>query len=471
LIQVAREALLGLNVLVLCYFVLTNAVSSVLLAAAALDLRAQARQAWGENRELLLGSAATPVITIVAPAHNEAATIAQSVRSLLTLRYPRLQVVVVNDGSADATMDALRQRFDLVPVPTVFRRSIPTAALRGLYRSRSTPNLLVVDKDNGGKADALNAGINMASGDLVCAIDADTLIEQDALLRVVRPFLGRDDVVATGGTIRIVNSSIVRSGRVVLPRVSRTPLPGVQTVEYLRAFLFTRLGWNRLGGNLIVSGAFGLFDRQAVLDAGGYLSDTVGEDMELVVRLRRRGRETGGRSAVVFVPDPVAWTEAPESLRVLGRQRDRWHRGLADVLVRHRRLCGNPSYGSLGLLTVPYFATAELLGPVIEALGFAALLLAVSLHAVNWEFAALLWAVYYGWGMLLTLAAVLLDQFTYGRYVAWTDRALLVLWALVEGFGYRQCTVYWRVRGLVKYARGSQEWGQMTRRGFELGRS
>jgi cellulose synthase/poly-beta-1,6-N-acetylglucosamine synthase-like glycosyltransferase len=466
LTELASGVLLAITILVLCYFVITNGFQTALLIAATVELRLHTRRTWGEHREAWLGSAAMPLITIVAPAYNEAATIAESVRSLLTLRYPRLQVVVVNDGSTDPTMAALHARFDLAPVPTVFRRAVVTAPLRGLYRSRTNPNLLVVDKDNGGKADALNAGVNMASGELVCAIDADTIIEPDAILRVVRPFLGRDDVVASGGTIRIVNGSVVRSGRVVDARVPRRPLPGVQTVEYLRAFLFGRLGWNRLGGNLIVSGAFGLFHRQAVLEAGGYRTDTVGEDMELVVRLRRRGQEAGGPSRVVFVPDPVAWTEVPATLRVLGRQRDRWHRGLADVLIRHRRLWANPGYGAFGLVAVPYFVVVELLGPVIEALGMLGLAVALGLDVINWPFAALLMAVSYGWGVSLSLTAVVLDQLAYPWYGGWADRGLLLLWALLENVGYRQCTVYWRVRGLLRYARGSREWGQMTRRGF-----
>ena len=459
--------LVAADFLALAYFILANGFQTLLMASAVLELRKHTRLAWGEPRERLLASQAAPVISVLAPAYNEAATIADSVRALLTIRYPRLQVVVVNDGSADATLDALQDRFDLVPVHVVFRRSVSSAPVRGLYRSRTAANLIVVDKENGGKADALNAGLNIAAGDLVCAIDADTLIEPDAFLRVVRPFLGRGDVIAAGGTIRVVNGSEVRAGRVVRARVSGRLLPGVQTVEYLRASLFGRLGWNRLGGNLVISGAFGLFDRKAVIEAGGYLEETVGEDMELVVRLRRRAIESGGPSAAIFVPDPVAWTEAPESLRVLGRQRDRWQRGLADVVVRHWRLLNPRRYGALGAVAFPYFAVVELAGPVVEVLGLAALLLALLLGAVDFAFAGLFLAVAYGWGVLLSVAAVLLDQFANHRYRSWRDRALLLLWAVVENVGYRQCTVFWRLRGLVRYLRGSGEWGAMTRRGFE----
>ena len=463
---VTAVALVTVSAVALCYFVLVNTFQSLLWAGAALELRAQGRRAWAEDPERLLGSPAVPVISVIAPAFNEAATIAESVRSLLTLHYPQLQVVLVNDGSTDGTLPVLVARFDLVEVPTVFRRSVPTARVRALYRSRTNPNLVVVDKENGGKADALNAGLNLASGDLVCAVDADTIIEPDALMRVVRPFLGGEDVVAAGGTIRVANASVVRAGRVVQPRVSRTLLAGVQTVEYLRAFLFGRLGWNRLGGNLIISGAFGLFSREGLIRAGGYLKDTVGEDMELVVRLRRRSVETSRPSKVVFVPDPVAWTEAPETLRVLGRQRERWHRGLADVLWRHRGLTLNPRYGRLGLVAFPYFVGIELLAPVVEAAGIVALGAAWGLGFVDSSFVLLFLLLSYGWGIPLSLSAVLLDGLVGRRYTTWRDRGLLILWALAENLGYRQCTIYWRLRGLVKYLRRSGEWGSMTRRGF-----
>jgi cellulose synthase/poly-beta-1,6-N-acetylglucosamine synthase-like glycosyltransferase len=343
---------------------------------------------------------------------------------------------------------------------------VPTKQVRGLYRSRRYPSLLVVDKENGGKADALNAGLNLASGELVCAIDADTLIEPDALQRMVRPFLLSDDVLAAGGTIRLVNGSSVAGGRVVKTRVPRQLLAGVQTVEYLRAFLFGRLGWNRLGGNLIISGAFGLFQREPVIAAGGYTHDTVGEDMELVLRLRRRGYELGGPKRVDFIPDPVAWTEAPETARVLGRQRDRWHRGLSDTLWRHRRVLFNPRYGAMGLVIYPYFCFVELLAPVIEALGLLGLAVGVAVGAVDLTFAGLFFLVAYGLGLILGVMTLMLEEFSFHRYEGLDDRALLVLWAALEQFGYRKLTVFWRMRGLIRFLRGRRDWGAMQRKGF-----
>ena len=453
---------------ILVYFLAVNGTYLVLLVSACLEMRSHRLLVRGEGRWRVLGSNVAPSISMLAPAYNEEATIVESLRSLLALQYPNLEVVVINDGSRDRTIEVLRESFGLVAVHPIYRRRITSQPVRGLYFCPAHPGLVVVDKENGGKADALNAGLNLASGSLVCAIDADTLIEPDALQRMVRPFLQRDDVLAAGGTIRVVNGSEVRGGRVVDARAPRRPVPGFQAVEYLRAFLFGRLGWNRLGGNLIISGAFGLFRRDEVLAAGGYLHDTVGEDMELVLRLRRRGYETGGRTHIAFVPDPVAWTEVPETLRVLGRQRDRWQRGLADVLWRHRGTFLNPRYGAMGLVVFPYFVLVELLAPVVEAVGLVGAVVGLLLGMIDVPFALLLLLAAYGLGAVLTAATLVLEEVSFHRYERTSDRGVLLLWTLLENVGYRQLTVVWRLQGLVKYLRGRRDWGAMERRGFQL---
>ena len=464
--DMVRTVLVDMQWAVLCYFLVVNCFLLVLLASSALEMRRHRLEVWHEGRWRLLGSQAAPTVSMLAPAHNEALTVSESVHSLLTLQYPNLEVVLVNDGSTDDTVAVLERDFELVPVQPIFQRRVESAAIRAIYRSRLNPDLVLVDKDNGGKADALNAGVNVARGELVCAIDADTIIESDALLRMVRPFLYRDDVVAAGGTIRAANGSDVVRGRVVAPRAPRGVLPALQAVEYLRAFLTGRLGWNRLGGNLIISGAFGMFRRESMLDAGGYEHETVGEDMELVARLRRRAHERGGPGRVDFIPDPVAWTEVPESLRVLGRQRDRWHRGLADVLWRHRRMLLNPRYGSVGLVAFPYFLWVELLAPVVEALGLVGLAVGLALGAIDWPFAALFFLAAYGLGLVMSVLTVALEEWSYRGYGGLGDRLRLVAIAVLEGAGYRQLTMVWRLRGLVKYLRGQTEWGVMTRTGF-----
>ena len=462
----AIALLIAMEWVVLAYFLGINTTYLVLLLSAARELTVHTRTIRGESRGRLLGSRLAPRVSVLAPAYNEEATIEESVRALLALHYPRLEVVVVSDGSKDRTVERLVEAFDLVPVPLVYRNELATARVKTLYRSRAYPSLVVADKENGGKADALNAGLDLSSGDLVCAIDADTLIEPDSLLRMVRPFVTRPDVVATGGTIRVANGATIEGGTVRDVRLARHPLAVLQTMEYLRAFLFGRLGWNRLGGNIIISGAFGLFDRDAMLAVGGYAHDTVGEDMEVVVRLRRRGVEEDGPSRVDFVPDPVAWTEVPESLRTLARQRDRWHRGLSDSLLRHRRMFLNPRYGALGTVVTPYFVLGELAAPVVEAVGLLGLAAGLWLGAVSVDFAILFFLVAYGYGMVLNVATLLLETTSFRRYRHLGDVLRLLLWSLLETFGYRQLTVWWRLKGIVSFLRGSREWGAQERKGL-----
>lgn len=457
--------------IVLAYFVAVNTFYLFLLLAASLEMRKHFHTVRDELRWRILGSRFAPRVSILAPAHNEAATVRDSVRSLLTLYYPNLEIVLVNDGSTDETMAVLCREFALVAIHPIYRQQVRTKPVRGLFISRTFPNLLVINKENGGKADALNAALNFSTASLVCAIDADTLVEPDALQRMVRPFLMSEDVVATGGTIRIANGSKIEGGRVVAPRVPRNPLAGIQVIEYLRAFFVGRLGLTRFGENLVISGAFGLFRRSAMISIGGYEKETVGEDMEIVARLRRHGYETGNPWRVAFLPDPVAWTEAPESIKVLASQRDRWYRGLSEVLWRHRRMLFNPRYGALGMVVYPYFLFVELLAPIVEAMGLMILMVSLAAQAVDLQFAVLFFLAAYGYGAVLSAATLLFEELCYRRYDGMGDRCWLLLWALAENLGYRQMTVVWRLRGLAKLLLGEHGWGSMVRKGFEQQRA
>lgn len=467
LTSVAEFILVPMQWVIFFYFFSVNSFYAVLLVSAAVEMRKHMLQVRGESLWRVLSSPVAPTISLLAPAYNEEATIETSVRAFLALHYPNLEVVIINDGSMDRTLDILIEQFDLAPVHLMYWKRVKTKPVRGIYRSRRHPNLIVVDKENGGKkADGTNAGLNLATGDLVCVMDADTLIEPDALQRMVRPFLMADDVLGVGGTIRVVNACGVRDGRMTSCRVPRRPLPGIQVAEYLRAFLFGRMGWNRLGGNLIISGAFGLFRREAVIATGGYQTDSIGEDMELVVRLRRYGYEQKGPHRVDFVPDPVAWTEAPETLRGLGSQRERWHRGLSDVLWRHRNLLFNPRFGAMGLVVVPYFLLAEWLAPVMEGLGLFSIIVGLAFGLLNLPFAILFFLVAYGYSLILTSTTLVLEEINYHRYEGAWNRILLVFWMLIENCGYRQLTVIFRLRGLIKYFRGQNSWQVMERKGF-----
>jgi cellulose synthase/poly-beta-1,6-N-acetylglucosamine synthase-like glycosyltransferase len=454
------------DVVVLIYFLALNTFYALLLVLAIPEIWEQTRLAEDEDFQRLMQSDALPPITILVPAHNESATIETSVTAILTLEYRNFEIVVVNDGSKDDTMERLRQAFELYEVPRTYAESIPTQPLRAVYRSRTRTRLLVIDKENGGKADSLNAAINASRFPLVIAVDADTLIEPDALLRLTRPFLLGARIAAVGGTVRVANSCVVKDGRVTDARVPRRFLPGIQVVEYLRAFLFGRLGWNRLGGSLVISGAFGLFRKDYLHAIGGYSVSSIVEDLDLVVRLHRHLQRNKIRYEILFIPDPVAWTEVPESGRILSRQRERWHRGLIAAMWQYKGMLGNPRYGRVGLIAMPFFAFGEMLAPVVEVLGVGITILGLTYGAIDTSFALLFLLVAWGYGVLLSIWAVVLDEVSFRRYGRLGDVVRLLLYAMLEAFGYRQRTVWWRLKAFVNVWKRRQVWGEMVRKGF-----
>jgi cellulose synthase/poly-beta-1,6-N-acetylglucosamine synthase-like glycosyltransferase len=464
--EIAVEVFRWADHSVLAYFVLLNSFYGLLLLLSIPELWAHWHLADDEGLTRALGSTALPGLSILVPAHNEELTIVESTRSFLTLEYTRHEVIIVNDGSSDGTMARLAEAYELFAVPAAFMISVKTQRVRGYYRSRLYSKLLVIDKENGGKADALNAALNAANHPYVLAVDADTLIEPDALLRLARPFLLGTRIAAVGGTVRVANSCTIKHGRVTEARVDRRWLVGIQTVEYLRAFLFGRLGWNRLGGNLIISGAFGLFRRDYLLAIRGYGTGTVSEDMDLVVRLHRYLRERRLPDKMLFIPDPVAWTEVPASRSVLGSQRERWHRGLLQTMWAHRRVLFNARYGRIGFVAYPFFLFGEALGPLIEVFGYLALAGGLALGAVDLHFAWLFLCVAILYGVLLSTWAIMLEEVTFRRYQARSDPLWLLLFAFAEGFGYRQMTVWFRLKAFWQMLRGDQRWGTMRREGF-----
>ncbi len=453
---------------VLVYFLAFVLVQTGVLVLAAVELARYVGRGSDTALRRMVRSPLAPPISIIVPAYNESAGIADSVRSLLALEYPALEVVVVNDGSTDSTLERLVEVFDLRRVERPTPPFLPHRPVRGVYVPRSRLSLLVLDKENGGKADSLNAGINFASHPLVCAIDADSILEQDALVKSATPFL--DDpyrTVATGGMVRVANGCRVERGRVLEARLPRTLFPMFQVVEYLRAFFGARTGWSALNGLLIVSGAFGLFRKDAVIAAGGYRTDIVGEDIELVVRLHRTLREQRLPYRIVYVPDPVCWTEAPERARVLRRQRRRWHRGSLETLLIHKRMLFNPRYRAVGLLALPALLAFELLGPVIELSGYGVATAAWIAGALSATTFALFLAVSVLYGLFLTLGAIALEDATFGRHPGWDDLRRVLLFALGENLGYRQLLHVWRLEGFWQLVRKG-EWGAMERKGLGL---
>ncbi len=406
-------------------------------------------------------------ISVIAPAYNEEKTIVDSVKSLLALEYPLFEVIVVNDGSTDLTLEKLIRFFHLEKTRRVFRRVLETKPVRGIYLSPSCPKLVVVDKVNGQKADALNAGLNVSRYPLFCAVDSDSLLERDALLKIVRPFLEDPDrLVAAGGIIRLSNGCVVGGGQITHVRTPRNALACFQVIEYLRAFLGGRLGLSMLRSILIISGAFGLFRKDVVLQCGGYRPGTIGEDVDLVVRLRRHLHNMKTPFDIRFIPDPICWTEAPESLRILVRQRNRWHRGLIDALGHNLKMLFNPRYGVTGLLAMPFYFVFEMLGPFIEIAGYGIFLFCLIFGGVNYPFALLFFLVALVLGTLLSLLAVLLEEYSSYRYPRLGDILTIVFFSLLENVLYRQFLALVRAKAFFDYWRGKKEWGQMTRRGF-----
>jgi cellulose synthase/poly-beta-1,6-N-acetylglucosamine synthase-like glycosyltransferase len=384
---------------------------------------------------------------------------------MLQLEYPDYEVLIVNDGSRDDTLAKLQREFQLQPFPEAYRQRVPCKPVRGVYRSLRYPSLRVIDKENGGsKADAMTAGINACRYPLFCAVDADSVLDLASLRRAVRPFLEDPDTVAAGGTVRIANGCRVRGGFLEQVGLADNFLAQVQVIEYLRAFLFGRMGWDYLNAVLIVSGAFGMFDKEAVVAVGGYRSDAIGEDMELILRLHRLMRERGQRYRITFVPDPICWTDAPEDLGTLRKQRVRWHHGLAQSLSLHRGLFFRRRGGAVSWLAMPFFYVFELLGPAVETTGYVFMLAAAIFGWIDWSVTGLFFCVAVGLGVMLSTSALLLEEISFHVYPRTRDLLRLYIVAIVENFGYRQLTVLWRLEGLLGWYRGRMpEWGEMKR--------
>ncbi len=458
--------LAGYASFILVFFFAINSYYLVLTVAGFLRTLQVFREVRRPDQRRLLRSPLTPPVSVLAPAFNEEANVVENVRSLLMLDYPLFEVILINDGSRDRTLGRLVDAFDLRRSARSFERSLSCKNIRGVYESPTYTNLVVVDKQNGGKADALNAGLNLSLYPLFCAIDADSILEPDALLRLVRPFVDAPGVtIAAGGVVRVANGCEIHGGRVHKVQLPRRPLPLVQIVEYLRAFLFGRMGWSTGNSLLVISGAFGLFDKRAAVQAGGYATDSVGEDMELVVRMHRQRRERRQPYRIGFVPDPICWTEVPESLRVLRRQRTRWQRGLIDTLVRHRRMIGRPRYGTVGMIALPGFFMFEMLSPLVEFSGYLLLPVLWALGMLSPEVAGTFFVLAIMYTILVSALAVLLEDLAFRRYPRVGDLGRLLIAAMLENFGFRQLTVWWRVRAFWEYLRGDLSWGAMERRG------
>ncbi|MBE9531895.1 MAG: glycosyltransferase family 2 protein [Proteobacteria bacterium] len=446
------------------YFVAYYGANFVLNLVAAVSVIRYSRNRGSDVLQLLYTKFEPPV-SIIVPAFNEEACINSTVHSLMQISYSEFEVIVVNDGSTDKTLEVLVEEFGLKPFPEVNRIQVKSAPVRNIYRSSRYPNLSVIDKENGGKADSSNAGINASIYPLFCVVDADSILGRNSLETVVEPFVTDPTTVASGGTIRIVNGCQVSDGYLVKVGLPTNPLALFQVVEYLRAFLFGRIGWASMNALILISGAFGLFRKSAVVEIGGFRTDTVGEDMELVIRLHRHFLNKGEPYNIAYVPEPICWTEAPGDLRTLKNQRLRWQRGLSESLTKNMGLLFSRRGGVAGWLAMPFYIVFEWLGPIIEVSGYLFTFIGVYTGLITVEAMWSFFIVAMGFGVFLSISTFLLEEIAFHIYPNFRHLFVLTIFAIIENLGYRQLNSLWRLWGLLLWAFGSKpQWGKMKRK-------
>ncbi len=457
--------LLGFNYFVGIYYGIVNLIYTALLTISFFVIMKHIRQIKYSDVKDLASSPAIPPISILLAAYNEENVIVQAVKSINSLNYPAFEIIVINDGSDDNTLNNLITAFKLKKIDLVYKKLIKTRPVKGFFYSPEFPNLLVIDKEHGGKAGALNCGINASKCPYFCSIDADSMLEKDALLRLVTPVIkSATPIIACGGVVRVLNGTRLEDGFIKEINLPKNMLALFQIVEYLRAFLFGRVGWNTLNAILILSGTFSLFKKSAVISAGGYGRKNVTEDMELIVRLHKYHARNKDPYKIMFIPDPICWTEVPENFKMLARQRRRWHLGLIQSIVQHK-IVFNPKYGSLGIFIFPYYLFFEMLGPVIEMLGYIVVPLSYYFGFLSIKYFILFLTMAIFYGIFLSTMGVFLGELTYRRYPRWRHLFKLLLFGVLENLGYRQINSFWRFQAILRYLFGRRKWEHVEDKG------
>ncbi len=464
--NIALQFLDYCNTVILIYFVVTNLVYTVLMLLSLYAVSLHAKFARQKGYADIADSPVTPPVALIIPAFNEQDAIVQTVLSVLELNYPEKEVIVVDDGSTDGTIAQLVKQFQLTRMDLIYRPSLPAKLPTAFYFNPDRPELIVVSKPNGGKPDALNVGINMARSPYFCTVDADSLIERDALLRLIAPIVHSSvRTVVSGGVVRIVNGCTLREGRIAEIDLPKTWVERCQVVEYIRAFLFGRPGWNFLNATFIVSGAFCLMERDTTIQAGGFSTDTVTEDIDVIATIHHFMRENKRQYQMVFTTDPICWTEAPRSLSMLARQRRRWQLGLMQTVMKHNKMIWNPRFGLLGVFSMPFHAYIEAVGCVIEAFGTFLVPFSFIVGAMPLPLFLLIIFLAVGYGTLLSMGAVLLEETTLHRYPRLKHVVILMIYAIFENVGFRQIVTLFRAQGVFRYFTGLRKWEHVEHEG------
>lgn len=464
--ELIKQIIINFNNIILYYVLAINGVYFMQLILSAFSLYDYIKKMnYSDYKKYIYSKNMIP-ISVLVPAYNEESTIVDNIKSLLALNYSSHEVIVINDGSKDDTFKKVVEAYNLIEVNQPVRHLIKTKEIRGIYKNIDIPKLTLVDKENGGKADALNVGINMSRYPVFTSIDADSMLESDSLVRVIMPFIEDKLTVAVSGIVRIANGSKIEDGKLEAVGLPRNRLAMFQIVEYLRAFLTGRMGWSAIDCLLIISGAFGAFKKDVAIQVGGYSSDTIGEDMELVVKMHKYLRKNKIKYKVKFIPDPVCWTQAPEKIKDLRGQRRRWQIGLMDSLFRHKDLLANPRYGIIGMIGVPYFWIFEMLGPVIETLGYIFIPLSYIFGLLNTQYFILFLVSSILYGVILSIGAILLEEYTFSKYPSIKQLFRLSCYGVLENFGYRQMTTLFRIDAIIRFKKFKNSWGKIKRESF-----
>lgn len=454
---------------ILVYFIAVNSLYTFVYLASFFEIRRQHKRSFIDDYDQFNKSKLAPGVSLIIPAYNEKLHAIDSIRSYLGVKYPKFEVIVVNDGSTDKTLELLIEEFQLVKSYRLFRNDAKSKPITGFYVSKTHSNLFVVDKINGGKGEALNAGLNVARHPYFASLDADAFLENDALLRIMKPFFENPkDVIGCGGIIRIFNGCALKNGEVAEISLSNNPLVLFQINEYIRAFTAFRSGFGFLKCLPISSGAFSLFNTELAREIGGFDCTEIGEDFEMLIRMHRKMMDKKRKYEIKFCAYPICWTEVPDTLKGLSRQRNRWHRGLISVLHKHERMLFNPAYKAVGNFSLPFFVFCELAGPIVEAAGYFYILYSIFTGAFHSVFFLSFFLVAILWGALLSVLAVLYEEINFNWYKKWQHILTLLIFSVLENFSYRQFTVFWRLQGMLDYFRGDQSWGKIERHGFKI---
>ena len=422
--------------------------------------------------EELLNSELAPGISVIAPAYNEEKTIIINVKSLLTLNYPLFEVIIVNDGSKDDTLDLLIKEFDLVEAPFAYVEKIKSKPYKRTFKSQNPKYdiLTVIDKENGGtKADAFNAGLNASVFPYYLNTDVDCILARNTLSKMIKPVLNsKTRVIAVGATLRMSNNCDIEEGVITRVRPPKALIPRFQELEYIRSYLLGKMGWELINAVPNVSGGLGMFDKEIAIKAGGYGADSHAEDMDMMTRMAVHMMNNKIPYKIGYIPLSCCWTEGPPNIQILGRQRTRWASGLFQMFSDHRKILFNPKYKNLGLITFPYVFIFEFLAPIIEAFGILFTIFLILFGQVNWTFAPLILFYSYAFAVMISSIVIIWDQMTFKYYNTTREVLKLFVIALIEPFLYHPMIMFFSLKGYFSFITSRElAWGTMTRQGFE----